>query len=295
METNISVTSVEATDFKRKNWLRRHISQIALHFVILLLMFFTLLPLVLLVMDSFKSYNQFQLEPFAFPNPVILDNYQFAWLYVKDFMINSIVITVAVTVILVAIATITAYAFSRMEFRFKETLFMAMLALMMVPGMLNVISQYAMINKFNLLNDYWGVILPSVTGSIPYSVFLFRTFFSGIPDELFEAAELDGASHGRMLVSIMIPLAKPIVATLTISTVLSQWNDYLWPLLVLTRDIMKTISVGLVSWTDTYYQMTSSYGAPFAGYVLSSLPLVIVFSFCSKQFIAGLTSGALKM
>lgn len=295
MRTTISAASADRTDFRKKNRLQRHVGQIALHFVILLLMFFTLLPLVLLIMDSFKSYNQFQLAPFAFPNPIILDNYQFAWLYVKDFMINSVVITAAVTLLLIAISTVTAYAFSRMEFRFKETLFMSMLALMMVPGMLNVISQYAMINKFNLLNDYWGVILPSVTGSIPYSVFLFRTFFNGVPDDLFEAAELDGASHPRMLVSIMVPLAKPIVATLTISTVLSQWNDYLWPLLVLTRDIMKTIPVGLVSWTETYYNMTSSYGAPFAGYVLSSLPLVIVFSFCSKQFIAGLTSGALKM
>lgn len=285
----------QPTVYKNRNWLQRNIGQIFLHVVVLILMVCVLYPMVLLILDSFKTKDQFQFDPFGFPSPAIFDNYKVAWLYVKDFMINSVVVTVMVTVILVAIATVTAYAFTRFNFRFKETLFIAMLALMMIPGMLTLISQYGMIVKFNMLNDYWAAVLPSVSGSIPMSVFLFRTFFSGVPKELFEAAEIDGASQPRQLVSIMMPMSKAIIATLTITTVLSTWNDYLWPLLVFPNDIMKTIPVGLVSWTDTYYKMVHSYGPPFAGYVIASIPLVIVFSIASKQFIAGLTSGAFKM
>lgn len=288
-------TNTQTSEFKNRGWFGRNWGQILLHVVLWVLMFFTLAPLFLLIVDSLKTNSNFQMDPFGFPSKLAWENYELAWLYVKDFMLNSVVITVSVTVLLVLIATVTAYAFTRMNFRFKEVLFMAMLALMMVPGMLNVISQYGMINKFNLINDYMGVILPSVTGSIPYSVFLFRTFFSGIPKDLFEAAEIDGASHIHMLFLVMVPLAKPIIATLVISTVMGQWNDYLWPLLVLTHDLMKTIPIGLVSWTDTYFAMTGGYGAPFAAYVISSIPLVVIFSLCSKQFIAGLTSGALKM
>jgi len=298
---NITVNTTPGSvpvGFKKQGWLSRNIGQIFLHIALIILAFLVLYPIFLMLINSFKSKDYFAAEPFKIPfraNEIAFSNYELAWLQVADYIINSVVTTVGVTVILVAIATLTAYAFTRFEFPGKDILFLLMLSLMMIPGMLTLISQYSMVLDMGLENNYWGVILPSVSGSIPFAVFLFRTFFSSVPKELFEAAEIDGASQPRMLVSIMLPMSKAIVATLIIQTVFNTWNDYLWPLLIYRADIMKTIPIGLVSYTDTVYNALRSYGPAFAAYVIGSIPLVIVFSVASKQFIAGLTSGAFKM
>ena len=297
MEQNISIPSENTQGFfsKMTKYLKNHIGQIFLHFAVLVLLFFVLYPMILLIMKSFKTYTQEQLDPFGFPSPLVFENYSFAWLNINSFFINSVILTVTITAMLITISSITAFAFVKFDFPFKETLFVAMLALMMIPGMLTLISQYAMVNAFDIVDNYWGVILPSVAGSIPFSVFLLRTFFRGISRGFFEAAEIDGAGNMRIFLTIMIPLSRAIIATLVITTFIGAWNDYLWPLLVLQSHAKKTIPVGLVDWSRAYYQMTGGWGPPFAAYIISSLPLIIVFSISSKQFIQGLTSGAFKM
>ncbi len=279
-----------SSERKRGFW-----GQFFLHLSIVILLLFVVFPLLLLIMKSFKTNTQEQMDPFAFPDPFTFENYSLAWLYIRNYFLNSLILTVSITALIVALASATAFAFTRYNFPAKEVLFMIMLSLMMIPGMLTIISQYALVNTFNIVDNYWGVILPSVAGSIPFSVFLLRTFFRGLSREFFEAAEIDGANNLHIFFVIVIPLSRAILATLVITTFIAQWNDYLWPLLVLQKEELKTIPIGLVSWSDSYNQMTGGWGPPFAGYVISSLPLIVVFSLASKQFIQGLTSGAFKM
>jgi ABC-type glycerol-3-phosphate transport system permease component len=124
---------------------------------------------------------------------------------------------------------------------------------------------------------------------------LLRTFFNGLPGGLFEAADLDGANGLTKYFLIALPLSLPIMATLGLTSFLNSWNDLIWPQLILRRDELQTISVAMNSFTTNYYTTTHSYAVPLAGYVIVSAPLILVFSFTSKQFMAGLTSGAFKM
>jgi len=164
----------------------------------------------------------------------------------------------------------------------------------MIPGTLTLAAQFILVDNMNLVGTRWGVILPEVAGLIPFNLFLLRTFFAGIPNELFEAVEIDGGSDFHKFIHIMLPLSMPILTTAALMIMMTAWNDLVWPRLVLDEKYYN-IAAGLIPFTDEYYRMNNSYTAPMAGYVITSLPLIILFAFTSKQFVSGLTSGAIKM
>lgn len=272
------------------------IKQIIAHFAILVLMFFVMLPIYLLIIKSFKSPEQETAAPFSITFPFLWENYQLAWLFVKDYILNTVFIALMQTAGTLIVCSAASYAFVRYKFPFKNVLFLVILSFMMVPGILTLIPQYQMVlNVFNMKNNYFGVVLPSIAGAIPMGVFLLNTFFGGLPKDLFEAAELDGASRFRQYLVVALPLSVPILATLGIMQLLSAWNDLLWPQLILQDETMHTITIGLAPFTESYYNDFLSLGVPFAGYVIVSIPLLVIFFFASKQFIRGLTSGAFKM
>ncbi|MDY4675816.1 MAG: carbohydrate ABC transporter permease [Candidatus Borkfalkiaceae bacterium] len=271
---------------------------VVMNVAILFFLVFAWLSMYLMVVKSFKSITQDQLSPYtltAVDFNTVFQNYQLAWLAIRQYIFNSLVITLIQTAGSLLVPVITAYAFVRFRFPAKNVLFMAILALIMIPGTLTLTSSYVIIVKLGLLNSFWGIILPGIAGSIPMSLFLLRSFFGGISREFFEAGEMDGASDAVMLFNIMIPLSMPIITVLAINAFMGCWNDYLMPSLVLLNNEMQTISVALVSFTDQYYNMTGAYSVAFAGYVIASIPLIVLFSVGSKQFIAGISAGAFKM
>ena len=266
------------------------------HAIILVLLILVLIPLYFLILKSFKTPTQETESPFGWTFPLFWENYSLGWEFVKGYISNTIIIALCQTFGSLLICSAASYAFIRYKFPGKDVLFMIILAFMMIPGTLTLIPQYQMVmNAFNLANNYAGVFLPAIAGSIPMGEFMQKTIFSGIPNDLFEAAELDGASRLRQYFTVALPLSVPILATLGIMQLLSAWNDLLWPQLILTDETMHTITVGLAPFSESYYNQYLSMGVPFAGYVIVSLPLLIIFFFASKQFISGLTSGAFKM
>ena len=292
----VSSLTVEEIKTNRHSKFMGIFRQIVVHIMILILMFFVILPIYLLIVKSFKTPEQETEFPFSITFPFFWGNYKLAWLFVKDYILNTVFIAFFQTFGTLVVCSAASYAFVRYKFPFKTVLFMIILSFMMVPGILTLIPQYQMVlNVFNLKNDYFGVILPSITGAIPMGIFLLNTFFGGLPKDLFEAAELDGASKFKQYVMIAVPLSVPILATLGIMQFLSDWNDLLWPQLILQDESMHTITVGLAPFTESYYNDFLSLGVPFAGYVIVSIPLLVIFFFASKQFIRGLTSGAFKM
>ena len=292
----VSSLTVEEIKTNRHSKFMGIFRQIVVLIMILILMFFVILPIYLLIVKSFKTPEQETEFPFSITFPFFWENYKLAWLFVKDYILNTVFIAFFQTFGTLVVCSAASYAFVRYKFPFKTVLFMIILSFMMVPGILTLIPQYQMVlNVFNLKNDYFGVILPSITGAIPMGIFLLNTFFGGLPKDLFEAAELDGASKFKQYVMIAVPLSVPILATLGIMQLLSAWNDLLWPQLILQDESMHTITVGLAPFTESYYNDFLSLGVPFAGYVIVSIPLLVIFFFASKQFIRGLTSGAFKM
>lgn len=269
--------------------------QIISHVVIIILLFLSLYPLILMLIKSVKTIDQEIHHGFALTFPFNWSNYSLAWKYVSGYILNTFLISIINTFGILLATSTMAYGFTRYEFKGKNALFMAVLALTMIPGILTLIPQYCMVKNFNMINTRLGVILPTIAGSLPMGVLLLRTFFNGLPGGLFEAASLDGASSLEMFFMIAVPLSVPILATLGLTSFLGSWNDLIWPQLILRRDNLQTITIAMTSFTTNYYNTTHSYAVPMAGYVIVSAPLLILFAFTSKQFIAGLTSGAFKM
>lgn len=287
---------IEKGRLNRKGKVLSVVRQGGLHFAVWVLLLLVMLPIWFLIVKSFKTPEQEINAPFAVTFPLNWENYRLAWLFVKGYIFNTVVIAVGQTAGVLLVCSMASFAFIRYNFPFKNALFIVILSFMMVPGILTLIPQYQLVlNVFNLKNTYSGVILPGITGAIPMGVFLLKTFFAGLPKDLFEAAELDGASRFRQYWTIALPLSVPILATLGIMQLLGAWNDLLWPQLILQEESMHTITIGLSPFTEAYYNDFLSLGVPFAGYVIVSLPLLIIFFFASRQFIRGLTSGAFKM
>ena len=269
--------------------------QIISHIIIIILLFLSLYPLILMLIKSVKTIDQEIHHGFAMTFPFNWSNYSLAWKYVSGYILNTFLISILNTVGILLATSTMAYGFTRYDFRGKNALFMAVLALTMIPGILTLIPQFCMVKNFNMINTRLGVILPTIAGALPMGVLLLRTFFNGLPGGLFEAASLDGANSIEMFFMIAVPLSVPILATLGLTSFLGSWNDLIWPQLILRRDNLQTITIAMTSFTTNYYNTTHSYAVPMAGYVIVSAPLLILFAFTSKQFIAGLTSGAFKM
>lgn len=269
--------------------------QIISHIIIIILLFLSLYPLILMLIKSVKTIDQEIHHGFALTFPFNWSNYSLAWKYVSGYILNTFLISILNTVGILLATSTMAYGFTRYDFKGKNTLFMAVLALTMIPGILTLIPQFCMVKNFNMINTRLGVILPTIAGALPMGVLLLRTFFNGLPGGLFEAASLDGANSFEMFFMIAVPLSVPILATLGLTSFLGSWNDLIWPQLILRRDNLQTITIAMTSFTTNYYNTTHSYAVPMAGYVIVSAPLLILFAFTSKQFIAGLTSGAFKM
>ncbi len=280
---------------REKHLIRRYLPHVIILICILLLLVMTLFPLYLLILNSFKTYTDNPLEwpSAADGNPFTTEGYALVWEYIKGNFVNSLVITLAVSIGTTLFGSMAGYAFARYEFPFKNALFIGVLAFMMVPGLLTLISRYSLVVDLGLNNNIWGVILPQISGSLPFATFLTRTFFQSLPPEMFEAARMDGMGETKKFTKLVVPLSQPIIITLLVQTFVSQWNDYLWSRIVLQSEDLQTLPVVLVTLTDTLGQI--SYCIPFAGYVLSAIPLVIIFIIGNKKFIEGMTSGAFKM
>lgn len=271
--------------------------QIVLAFVLLILLFLVLFPFWLMIVKSFKSFMQEVEHPLSLTFPLHWGNYAAAWERIGGSIFNSFLVSICEALITLVLSSAGAYAFARFSFRFKGVLYSAFLALMMIPGVLTLTTKYVMVaTSFGLYGSFFGVIMPQAACLVPFGILLLRGFFDGIPKDLFDAAELDGAGSLHQFFNVCLPLSAPILLTLVLMNFMTSWNDYLWPMIMLGNETGKyTIPVMLNAFTTDYYKVELYYAAPLAGSVIVGLPILVLFAFTSKQFISGMTSGAFKM
>lgn len=252
----------------------------------------TLYPLAFMAITSFKSLDQYNAQFWLPTWPLHLENYTSAWAAIAPYMLNSIIVTAASTVGVVALSVFTAYAFARFDFPGREFFYYLVIFLLMVPAVLTLVPSFLLVKSLGLMDTRWALILPYIAGGQVLAIFIMRSFFAGLPEELFEAARIDGAGELRVLWHIGIPLTKPILITIALLQILSSWNDYLWPFLVIQSNSLKTLVVGLVTFQGRFF---TDWGPLMAGYTLASLPLLILFFLGMRAFMEGLTQGGLKM
>lgn len=202
---------------------------------------------------------------------------------------NSLVIAVLNVGLYLFIASMAAFAFSRLKFKGRETMFLICMMSMMIPGIINVIPNYVIIEKMGLLDNYLAMVLPGLGGV--GSVFMIRQFMKGIPKEYDEAAKIDGASNWCIYTRIILPLCKPALITAGIFAFQGSWNDFLWPLIVTNSPETRTLTSGLYIMQGLY---SHQYGKLLAGAMLSALPVLIVFLFGQKYLVEGIGVGGVK-
>jgi ABC-type glycerol-3-phosphate transport system permease component len=256
-----------------------------------MLVFLTFFPVVFMFITSFKNNTDYAINFWGLPGIFRIENFGRAWDAIHAYIWNSIIVCVAVVAGVIVLACICAYVFSRFSFPGKEMLYYAILSLMMIPGILTLIPSFIVVRELGLLNSHLALILPALGGGQVFCIFVLRSFFATIPQELFDAARMDGASELRVLWSIVIPLSKHIIGTVAILNVLGTWNSYIWPLITLRDENLRTIPIG-IAFLSTEYRI--QIGETMAANVLASIPMLVLFAFTMKYFIRGLSSGAIK-
>ena len=223
--------------------------------------------------------------------PLQLQNYVMAWNEIYRSIINSSLVSIGTVSGVLLCASLAAYAFARIDFGWRDGAYYAVLSMLMIPSVLTLIGRYLLIVELGLMNSLWGLILPYIAGGLAFAVFLLTGFFSDLPEELFEAARMDGATELNMYRMIALPLSRPIMAIVGLLTFLSTWGDYVWPLLVLRSKEKFTLMLGLAKFTGNTQVM---FGPLMAGYVIASIPTAIIIILMMRTFAGATLVGAFK-
>ncbi len=264
-------------------------------YVFLLIMaLIVLFPFYWMIISSLKTLSEYrQAIPTFWPNEVMLENYTEAFTTARlgDLFLNTLYVGIVSTLLSLVITVLSAFAFARLEFKGKETLFGALLATMMIPGELFTITNYITINELGWMHTFTALIVPFLV-SVFY-IYLLRQNFMQIPNELYLAAKVDGTSDLKYLWKVMIPLALPTLISITILKMMGAWNSYIWPKLVANDDAHQMITNGLRNaFTDTSGQ--ANYPVQMAAVAIVSAPLFLVFLCLRKYIMSGVSRGGIK-
>jgi len=265
-------------------------------FIYLALIFITLMtlfPFIWMLVASIKPQNEVMTYPVIWwPSTVQWVNYKEIWekIPLLKFIINTVILTITVTFLQVLTSSMAGYAFSKLKFKGRNILFLAYFATIAVPWQAYMIPQFILMSKYLHLNNTLLSMI-CLQAFSAFGVFLMRQFFMGIPNELCEAARIDGLSEYGILFRIMVPNSIPAITTLTIFTVVTTWNDFLGPYIYLTKESVKTIQIGLRMFNTQY---NTSYHLIMAASVVTIIPLIIVFLAGQKHFVQGVASTGIK-
>lgn len=261
--------------------------------ILAILGFITFVPVLMLLQLSFKDMQQMADSMWLPVLPLHLLNYAKSFNLMVPYMMNSVLFVLGTVTVSITFSTLTAYAMARYDFPGREFFYIAVLALLMIPGVLTLITSFVVVVSLGINNSLLGIWLPMAAGAQAFQIIVLRTFFASLPKELFEAARIDGATELRMLVRIALPLSLPIILTLVVLQIMGVWNEFIWPIMVLSNPDRYPIILGILRLSQLITARDP--GATYAGYVIAGLPILVLFAFTSRAFIRGLTSGAIKM
>ncbi len=272
--------------------------------VLSLLLMVTLLPFYIALLLSQKTNGEVHSSLWSLPATLRPEYYQQSWVALYPSILNSMIICIAIVAGVLVLSSLAGYAFARLKFCGKGVLFTAIIFLMMIPGILTLVPGYLWYKEFpflggndwlgqggsGLLNTRWVFILPFLSGGQILGIYLFRTAYESLPEDMFAAARIDGASELQIWRSIAIPQSLPIFATVAILTFVGIYNEYIWPLVTISDDAIQVFAVAVKNFSKSGFQM----GPTFAGYMLGALPLILVFVFGMKYYVEGMSQGGSK-
>ena len=251
-----------------------------------------LLPVVWIILSSFKTSSElYQWPPALIPSKVTLDNYIVA--FEKGnfgvYFWNSLFVTVAATILTIIINTMAGFALAKYRFRGDTFLLFAFISTLMIPIEVIMIPVFSIVKAFGLYNSLWGLIIPPA--ATPTGLFIVRQYLLSVPDELLEAARIDGASEWYIFRRVILPIAKPVIAVLAIFSFMWRWNDFIWPLIVISDPGKYTIQLAIANFVGEF---NVDWNSLLAMSVISMIPVLIVFLIFQKQFVQGMVTSGIK-
>jgi multiple sugar transport system permease protein len=251
-----------------------------------------LFPLLWMLSVSFMQPGEASsLPPPLLPSHATLANYRELFVHagMGTYLLNSLLVSAAITLLSLSFNLMAGYAFAKLRFAGRERLFQALIGALVIPAQVAMLPLFLLLKYIGLVNSYAGVIVPGM--ATVFGIFLVRQYARGIPDELMEAARIDGAGEWRIFLHIVMPLLKPVMVTLAIFSFLSAWNDFMWPLIVLTGQEHYTLPIGLASLAREHSQDSE---LMMAGSVVTVLPVIVLFLAMQRYYLEGLLLGSVK-
>jgi raffinose/stachyose/melibiose transport system permease protein len=261
----------------------------------LVLAFFSvviLYPVLWMVMASLKRPAEITTNLWGPPQVLQFINYAFAWQKagMGVALFNSAFVSISVVILVVTLSALAAYALARFPFKLAAAIFIMFVFTMQAP--VPLIPMYVLIVKLKITDSFLGLILPSVAGGLPLSIFIFRAFFLGVPSEIMDAAKVDGCNNLNTFLQVVLPISGPAVATVAILQFVGTWNDYVLPLIVVRTAEMRTLPLAIQVFFNQWGRV--EWGQLFAALSIGTIPMIILYILMQRQFIQGLTSGAVK-
>jgi ABC-type glycerol-3-phosphate transport system permease component len=295
METTAEGASARSTQDVREargHRVRNAASQGLIYVVLISLLILTFVPIIYLLILSLKDNGQIYGRFWSLPNPIRWANFSNALRVIVRPMLNSVLTTVTSTIGTLVFASMAGYAFARRRFPGKEIIYTGILALLMIPPILTLIPAYVLIYNLGIQNTPWALILPWTSGGQVFALLLCRSFFATLPEEFFDAARMDGASEFQSFLRIAVPLSIPILVTVAVVRLVTTYNQFMWPLVVISSPARQVVAVALTQFTSELG--VTDIGPQMAAYILAAVPLIVLFSLGMKQYVAGITAGGLK-
>ncbi|MGE4584281.1 MAG: carbohydrate ABC transporter permease [Sphaerochaeta sp.] len=269
-----------------------HTRKVVFRILELIFIFLWIFPLIWLVITSLKLEEEVVTKTFTFwPQNPTLANYvkAFTSTYIVNWMGNSFIVSLGAMLLTLLVDAPIAYAFAKIRFKGRNILFWAVMGGMMVPFQVLIVPLYLQFNSYGMINTLSAALLPRV--ALPIGIFILKQFYEGIPNDLEEAAFIDGASRYRIFLRIIIPLGQSAMATVIILSFINAWNDFLWPLIVINDTIKYTITVGIANFQGTH---GTQYSLIMAGAAVASIPQIFFYIFFRKKIIAGIATSGMK-
>lgn len=262
--------------------------------IIVLLLLISFVPIALMIMLSFKTNADVYSNFFALPKSLNWANYSSAVGLLGRNMFNTVAVVAIAVVLTLILSVMGGYVFARMNFPGKNLLYVLLMALMMIPGILYLAPNYALVQQYGIFNTWWALILPWISGGQILGIVLCRNSVEALPTDLFEAAKLEGCGEIRTLLYITVPLVKPILSTIAVLKMVDYYNDFIWPMMVIESNAKQVITVAVRVFAASQSAGGGQIGPMFAGYVIATVPVFILFLFTSRLYMEGMTAGAVK-
>ena len=249
-------------------------------------------PLFWMVISSFKSSTANYADPWGLPSTWLVGNYAEAWdRGISEYFLNSVIVTVVSTIGTVTLAALCAYGMVRLSHRTGNVVLVLAMGGLVVAPQVSLIPLYRLLDATGLLNTYWAMILPYVAFRLPMAIILIRSVFLSVSKELVDAAIIDGCHSLQVLRHVYLPLSRSVLVTAAVLTAYFAWNEFLFAIVYVDSDAIRTIPAGLMSFRDA---LSTDWGVLLAGLVIAALPIVLVFAFLQRYFVAGVAAGSVK-